>query len=123
LTLGNPGNGIPPARSAAICLLPVRLGPGQARVEVSGGTLFSRLPAFWCGSFTACGLAGHRWWGVAEEGSTRLDVALPALAKSVGRHEFRTFTGLTPTRYVDVRRRFLREHPGHALDVGPLPAD
>ena len=38
-------------------------------------------------------------------------------------HEFRTFTGLTPTRYVEVRRRFLREHPGHALDVGPLPAD
>ncbi|MDL4816793.1 helix-turn-helix domain-containing protein [Actinomadura opuntiae] len=38
-------------------------------------------------------------------------------------HEFRAFTGLTPTRYVDVRRRFLREHPGHALDVGPLPAD
>ena len=38
-------------------------------------------------------------------------------------NEFRTFTGLTPTRYLDVRRRFLREHPGHALDVGPLPAD
>ena len=38
-------------------------------------------------------------------------------------HEFRAFTGLTPTRYLDVRRRFLREHPGHALDVGPLPAD
>jgi AraC-like DNA-binding protein len=38
-------------------------------------------------------------------------------------HEFRTFTGLTPTRYLDVRRRFLREHPGHPLDVGPLPAD
>jgi AraC-like DNA-binding protein len=38
-------------------------------------------------------------------------------------HEFRTFTGLTPTRYLDVRRRFLREHPGHALDVWPLPAD
>ncbi|MEU8803886.1 helix-turn-helix domain-containing protein [Spirillospora sp. NPDC048819] len=38
-------------------------------------------------------------------------------------HEFRTFTGLTPTRYIEVRRRFLREHPGHALDVGPLPAD
>jgi AraC-like DNA-binding protein len=38
-------------------------------------------------------------------------------------HEFRTFTGLTPTRYLDVRRRFLREHPGHALDVGLLPAD
>jgi AraC-like DNA-binding protein len=38
-------------------------------------------------------------------------------------HEFRRFTGLTPTRYVAVRRRFLHEHPGHALDVGPLPAD
>ncbi|GAA2210314.1 hypothetical protein GCM10009850_057730 [Nonomuraea monospora] len=38
-------------------------------------------------------------------------------------HEFRLFTGLTPTRDVDVRRRFLREHPGHALNVGPLPAD
>jgi hypothetical protein len=29
-------------------------------------------------------------------------------------HELRTFTGLT--RYLDVRRRLLREHPGHALD-------
>ena len=38
-------------------------------------------------------------------------------------HDFRAFTGLTPTRYLEVRRRFLREHPGHALDVGPLPAD
>ena len=39
-------------------------------------------------------------------------------------HEFRAFTGLTPTRYVEVRRRFLREHPGHVLDGGwPLPAD
>jgi AraC-like DNA-binding protein len=38
-------------------------------------------------------------------------------------HDFRTFTGLIPTRYLDLRRRFLREHPGHALDVGPLPAD
>ena len=38
-------------------------------------------------------------------------------------NEFRTFTGLTPTRYLDVRRRFLREHPGHALDGWPLPAD
>ncbi|MFC6157128.1 helix-turn-helix domain-containing protein [Kribbella jiaozuonensis] len=38
-------------------------------------------------------------------------------------HEFRTFTGLTPTRYVEVRRRFLREHPGHALEGWPLPAD
>ena len=38
-------------------------------------------------------------------------------------HEFRAFTGLTPTRYVEVRRRFLREHPGHTLDGWPLPAD
>jgi AraC-like DNA-binding protein len=38
-------------------------------------------------------------------------------------HDFRAFTGLTPTRYLDVRRRFRREHPGHALDVGLLPAD
>jgi AraC-like DNA-binding protein len=38
-------------------------------------------------------------------------------------HEFRAFTGLTPTRYIDVRRRFLREHPGHVLDGWPLPAD
>jgi hypothetical protein len=38
-------------------------------------------------------------------------------------HEFRAFTELTPTRYVEVRRRFLREHPGHALDGWPLPAD
>jgi AraC-like DNA-binding protein len=38
-------------------------------------------------------------------------------------HEFREFTGLTPTRYVEIRRRFLREHPGHALDGWPLPAD
>lgn len=38
-------------------------------------------------------------------------------------HEFRAFTGLTPTRYVEVRRRFRREHPGHVLDNWPLPAD
>ncbi|WP_433534104.1 helix-turn-helix domain-containing protein [Micromonospora sp. CA-249363] len=38
-------------------------------------------------------------------------------------HEFREFTGLTPTRYVEVRRRFLREHPGHVLDGWPLPTD
>jgi AraC-like DNA-binding protein len=38
-------------------------------------------------------------------------------------HEFRAFTGLTPTRYVEVRRQFLREHPGHALGGWPLPAD
>lgn len=38
-------------------------------------------------------------------------------------HEFRAFTGLTPTQYVEVRRRFLHEHPGHVLDSWPLPAD
>ncbi|WP_245870609.1 AraC family transcriptional regulator [Asanoa hainanensis] len=38
-------------------------------------------------------------------------------------HEFRAFTGLTPTRYVEVRQRFLREHPGHVLEGWPLPAD
>ncbi|GIF22428.1 AraC-like DNA-binding protein [Actinoplanes tereljensis] len=38
-------------------------------------------------------------------------------------HEFRAFTGLTPTRYVEVRRQFLREHPGHVIDGWPLPAD
>jgi AraC-like DNA-binding protein len=37
-------------------------------------------------------------------------------------HEFRAFTGVTPTRYVEVRRWFLREHPGHPLDGWPLPA-
>jgi AraC-like DNA-binding protein len=37
--------------------------------------------------------------------------------------DFRTFTGCTPTAYLALRRRFLAEHPGHALDVGPLPGD
>jgi AraC-like DNA-binding protein len=38
-------------------------------------------------------------------------------------HEFREFTGLTPTGYVERRRQFLREHPGHVLDSWPLPVD
>jgi len=38
-------------------------------------------------------------------------------------HEFREFTRLTPTRYIEVRQRFFREHPGHALEGWPLPAD
>lgn len=38
-------------------------------------------------------------------------------------HEFRKYTGLTPTRYVEVRQRFLREHPDHTLEGWPLPAD
>lgn len=38
-------------------------------------------------------------------------------------HEFREFTGLSPTRYIEVRRRFLREHTVHVLNSWPLPAD
>ncbi|MFD5897142.1 helix-turn-helix domain-containing protein [Streptomyces sp. NPDC060366] len=37
--------------------------------------------------------------------------------------EFQTFTGCTPTEYLALRRRFLAEHPGNALDVGLLPGD
>ncbi|WP_020388171.1 helix-turn-helix domain-containing protein [Kribbella catacumbae] len=36
-------------------------------------------------------------------------------------HELRQFTGLTPTAYLELRRRFAAEHPDSALDVGPLP--
>jgi hypothetical protein len=37
--------------------------------------------------------------------------------------DFQTFTGCTPTAYLALRRRFRADHPGNALDVGPLPAD
>lgn len=37
--------------------------------------------------------------------------------------DFRSFTGLTPTEYIELRRRFLREHPGNVLDSWPLPVD
>jgi hypothetical protein len=49
----------------------------------------------------------------------------PARARSLeaAAPVIRAFNGLMPTRYVEVRRRFLREHPGHVLDSGPLPAD
>jgi hypothetical protein len=53
----------------------------------------------------------------------RLAIAQPCDTRRHFGHDFRTFTGLTPTRYLDLRRRFLREHPGDALDVGSLPAD
>lgn len=55
-------------------------------------------------------------WGAVAAGAGYFDQA------HFG-HEFREFTGLTPTQYVEVRRRFLREHPGHTLDGWPLPAD
>ncbi|HIY66166.1 MAG TPA: helix-turn-helix domain-containing protein [Candidatus Agrococcus pullicola] len=55
-------------------------------------------------------------WGAVAHGAGYFDQA------HFG-HEFRAFTGLTPTRYVDGRRRFLREHPGHTLDGWPLPTD
>ena len=55
-------------------------------------------------------------WGDVAGGAGYFDQAHFA-------HEFRAFTGLTPTRYVEIRRRFLREHPGHALDGWPLPRD
>ncbi|WP_208761917.1 hypothetical protein, partial [Microbispora hainanensis] len=35
-------------------------------------------------------------------------------------HESGPFAGLTPTRYVEVRRRFLHGHPGHVLDGRPI---
>lgn len=60
--------------------------------------------------------AGPIDWGDLAGGAGYFDQA------RLGR-EFRAFTGLTPTRYVEVRRRFLREHPSHALDGRPLPAD
>lgn len=37
-------------------------------------------------------------------------------------HEFREYTGLTPTRHVQARRRILREHPDHTLEGWPIPA-
>ncbi|UWZ59542.1 AraC family transcriptional regulator [Dactylosporangium aurantiacum] len=60
--------------------------------------------------------AGPIDWGALAGGAGYFDQAHFC-------HEFRAFTGLTPTRYLEVRRRFLREHPGHALDGWPLPAD
>jgi AraC-like DNA-binding protein len=55
-------------------------------------------------------------WGDVAAGAGYFDQA------HFGR-EFREFTGLTPTRYVEIRRRFLRDHPDHVLDGWPLPAD
>ena len=62
------------------------------------------------------GITGYQIQLLPQNG-TPLTVDVPAIATS---HEF---TGLTPTRYVEVRQRFLREHPDHALEGWPLPAD
>jgi AraC-like DNA-binding protein len=37
--------------------------------------------------------------------------------------DFLAFTGHNPTDYLQLRRRFYDENPGHILDVGPLPTD
>jgi AraC-like DNA-binding protein len=37
--------------------------------------------------------------------------------------DFVEFTGLNPTDYLRLRRRFQAEHPDHSLDAGPLPTD
>ena len=55
-------------------------------------------------------------WGDLAAGAGYFDQAHFA-------HEFRKFTGLTPTRYIEVRQQFRRDHPGHVLDSWPLPAD
>src|SRR6266498_2038572 len=60
-------------------ILVPRLGPGQARSRCSTGrSLRGCPPVGWCGSPLACGLVGHRWRGVAQEGSARLVEALPS---------------------------------------------
>ncbi|WP_319055136.1 helix-turn-helix domain-containing protein [Streptomyces europaeiscabiei] len=60
--------------------------------------------------------AGPNDWGDLAGGAGYFDQARFG-------HGFRAFTGLRPTRYVEVRRRFLREHPGHVLDSRPRQAD
>ncbi|GAA1830960.1 helix-turn-helix domain-containing protein [Actinomadura chokoriensis] len=64
----------------------------------------------------AIDFAGSIDWGDIAAGAGYFDQA------HFG-HEFREFTGLTPTRYAEVRQRFLRDHSGHVLDGWPLPAD
>ena len=55
-----------------------------------------------CETVFAINPAGPVDWGDLAGGAGYFDQA------HFG-HEFRAFTGLTPTRYVEVRRRFLRE--------------
>jgi AraC-like DNA-binding protein len=101
-TVGSPPNSTRASRAAKelIGVTPKRL----ARTYRFAATVFAINPA------------GPIDWGDLAYGAGYFDQA------HFG-HEFRAFTGLTPTRYVEVRRRFLREHPGHVLDSWPLPAD
>lgn len=72
----------------------------------------------------------HRFFAAAFTIDPTGPVDWARLAASAGyfdqahfNHEFQAFTGLTPTRYLETRRRFLREHPDHILDSWPLPGD
>ena len=61
--------------------VPLRLRPGQAVVEVFGGTLSSRLPRLSVVAlYRTALLPGTDGEVVAQEGIARLKVALPALA-------------------------------------------
>lgn len=88
--------------------------PGPDQTEKAGTYPGPHLP--FAATVFAINPAGPIDWGDLAAGAGDFDQA------HFG-HEFRAFTGLTPTRYVEVRRRFLREHPGHVLDSWPLPAD
>ena len=79
------------ARTAASCSLVPRLVLGQARVEVSGGTLFLAAAHPWSGVWLSSGvrscrppLAGRG----SSQGSARLEEALPS--PSTDRYEERT---------------------------------
>jgi len=61
-----------------------------------------------------CGTVGGGVLGRQLRPPTNVSRILVALAAKPTRARL-TFTGLTPTRYVEVRRRFMRKHPGHAL--------
>ena len=68
----------------------LRLRPGQAVVEVLGGTLLPRLPSrLVVAHFRTAFPSGAAGEVVAQEGTARLQVALPA----------------SPTGWLEVRRR------------------
>ena len=97
--------------------------PGSRRVVTADGAggregqpVHGEKATNWLGKVFALNPAGPIDWCDLAAGAGYFDQA------HFG-HEFRAFTGLTPTRYVEVRRRFLREHPGPCLDGWPLPAD